>query len=146
MDQESLKLIYQELVDARKQQQLDFDMIYNKFNWVIVSDIVLFGVLFSNDINIFSSLPAILLFASMLISLIFSRANNYKWGADFNELISAKNKKSIKLINALNNKISKAVEKNSEVSERFARYLGYSIFLLIFGVFLVPLPFIVDKL
>lgn len=47
MKEENLKIVYQEINELQRQQQGSIDLLYNKLNWILVSDVVFLAALYS---------------------------------------------------------------------------------------------------
>jgi len=132
MTDENLKIIYNEVIDARKQQQEDVNLIYNKFNWIIISDIALIIVILnSKPLSSLLIFVFLILTTSLIFSLLSLRLNSFKRGPKLEKLVYYRNKSSKYFLNALNNKIIKDIEYNKKNIKWFGNYLKISIFLLI---------------
>jgi hypothetical protein len=135
----NLNIIYSEAVDARKQQQNDFEVICNKFNWLIVTNIaIIIGVISQKSfINIFDILSTIALITSIIISLISLRVKLFKRGPGLVILSSNYYKNPIKLLKANNDKIISAIEKNKDILKKYSKNLEIAIYLLISSIVLI---------
>lgn len=137
---ENFKLIYNELIDARSQQQKDADMIYNKFNWLIVSNIAIIGILLQiNNLSIYLKLSILSSTISLILCLISLKLKSFKRGPKLFELIETKTWPQKIQIQKLNEKILDAIEKNKQIIKYFANYLKYSIYSLIAGLLFIIL-------
>ena len=135
---ENLKLIHEEIICAREQQLKDVELIYNKFNWILVTNIVLLGFLLSlKDKDIFIFLAFIFLIGSSLLSLISLKLKTFKRGPLLCKLIDAEKKSEDQLLRALNKKIHQDIEKNKDLVKNFGDYLKYSIYLLMLALLCV---------
>jgi len=142
MTDENLKIIYNEVIDARKQQQEDVNLIYNKFNWIIISDIALIIVILnSKPLSSLLIFVFLILTTSLIFSLLSLRLNSFKRGPKLEKLVYYRNKSSKYFLNALNNKIIKDIEYNKKNIKWFGNYLKISIFLLIIGVIFLLISF-----
>ncbi|BFT94812.1 hypothetical protein MNSC_08200 [Minisyncoccus archaeophilus] len=63
---DNLKIVYNEVLELHKYQQQSFDLLYNKLNWVLVSDVLLLIFFISQES------VAILVIFCILISILFT--------------------------------------------------------------------------
>jgi len=47
MKEKNLETVYQEITEILSQQQASVDLLYNKFNWILVSDLVFLAALYN---------------------------------------------------------------------------------------------------
>jgi hypothetical protein len=74
--EEDLKIVYSDAVELHNQQQASLDLIYNKFNWILVSDVVLLGAMYSvHRLNI---LIVFVITLSAVLSLIGFESRKFK--------------------------------------------------------------------
>lgn len=86
MKKENLKIIYNEVVELHKYQQQGLDLMYNKLNWILVSDVVFLAALYSGRQH---SL-VVMMFVSLSVILVlfgFSR-KKFKFTAKISKQLS----------------------------------------------------------
>lgn len=66
MREENLKIIYNEVVELHKYQQQGLDLMYNKLNWILVSDLVILALLYN------SRRPSALVILLVSLSAVFA--------------------------------------------------------------------------
>lgn len=144
---ENLKIIYDEILRARKAQEKDIELIYNKFNWILVSNIVvLVGSLQFKESSFLLFLGIIFIIASTTFSLYFLRLNFFKRGPKLNDLKNAKNVREVELINALNDRIVSAINKNKDTIDYLGVCLKESIRLFSVGILLIFIHILIINL
>ncbi len=68
MKEENLKIIYEEISELHRYQQSGVDLLYNKLNWILVSDLVFVAALMSSKES--STIAVLLASASAILVLI----------------------------------------------------------------------------
>lgn len=141
----NLMIVYQEVVDARKQQQDDLVLISNKFNWSIVSNFVLLGFIINlKNYNFLMYSALFLLVLSLFISIQSLKIVPFKRGPLFLDMLDASTKiNHDSFLNALNIKVAGDIVKNKEEVKAFTKRLSQVINLLIASVLLVALNFFI---
>ncbi|MFA5643236.1 MAG: hypothetical protein WC949_01620 [Candidatus Paceibacterota bacterium] len=130
MKEESLKIIYNEVVELHKYQQQALDLMYNKLNWILVSDLVFLAVLYSvHRSNIFIVL---LVSLSAVITLAGFSPEKFKFTAKISkQLIKADDDN---FLESLIKKKKDAFMRNESRSKSVEKLLKCSQWLLIFAI------------
>lgn len=74
--EENLKIIYEEVSEIHRFQQSGVDMLNNKMNWVLVSDLVFLAVVY--DLHQRSVLAVLLASLSAIVVLIYFKPIRFK--------------------------------------------------------------------
>lgn len=74
--EENLRMVHEELVDLHQKQQDGIDLIYNKFNWILVSDVVLLAALYNSEYVY--SIVLILITFSAVIAIFGFESRTFK--------------------------------------------------------------------
>lgn len=66
--EENLKIVYNEIVELHRQHQSGIDLVYNKLNWILVSDLVFLASIY--NMRCPSVSVAVLVSISVILSLV----------------------------------------------------------------------------
>jgi len=138
------ELIYQEISAYRSQQHEDINLLNQKINWVLASDVLFFG--FILQMNIKNSLMHILALAFLIISVIICFislfARDYRFGPKLMDIHKKRTENEQDLIDSINNKIIQDLDKNQSILKEFANNLKLSTILLLLSLLLVFVKFL----
>lgn len=132
MKEENLKTIYKETVELHKYQQQSLDLLYNKLNWILVSDVVFLASLYS------TGHPNVLIIFLVSLSAAFTLSGFSPKGFKYTRKISDQliDVDRDNFLEILISKKAEAFEKNVGRSKELKIILGFSQWLLIAAIFL----------
>ena len=132
MKEENLKVIYDEMSEILREQQGSIDLLYNKLNWILVSDVVFLAALYTAHHQNF--LVILLVSLSALVCLIGFQPQVFKMTAN----ISAQLKKveESNFLESLINKKRVAFNANDSKVSNIKRWMSLSQYLLIAAIVL----------
>jgi len=130
MKDENLKIIYNEVVELHKYQQQSIDLMYNKFNWILVADSVFLAALYNTR---HANILVILLVAiSAVLSLLSFVPTKYKYTAKISDQLT--NVDNNKFLESLIKKKKEAFTKNESHMTNMGNLLICSQLLLVFAI------------
>jgi hypothetical protein len=133
MENENLKILYNETVEIHKYQQQGIDLFYNKLNWILVSDVVFLAGLYggSKHPNI---LVVLLISTSILFAFFGFSSRKFKYTAKISKQLNDIEKDNY--IKILIDKKRQAFEKNAQTIKEMKKDLIYSQWLFIAAILL----------
>lgn len=130
MDKEdNLKIVYKESVETYKYQQSAVDLIYNKLNWILVSDIVFLAALYGAHRH--SAIVALLVVLSAILSLLGLNPRKFKGTAKISEQLKKVDSDKNKFLEAIISKRIEAFNANEKRINDISCFLSFSKWLLI---------------
>lgn len=130
MKDDNFKIIYNEITELHKYQQQSLDLIYNKLNWILVSDLVFLVTLYN------SRRPNILIILLVSLSAIFAligfSPEKFKYTARISDQLDSVDKD--KFLESLVKKKSEAFIENVAHSKKIETSLKYSQWLLVCAI------------
>lgn len=139
MSKENLKIIYDEAVEIHQQQQAGVDLVYNKLNWILVSDFVFLAAIFSQHQK--NILVMALVATSIIASLVGIEQRTFKSTAKLSTMLENVNNE--KFLEHLIQKKIEAFNKNKSRVSEIERHLDWSKYCLIFALVLQLVLFII---
>jgi len=140
-----LKFIYEEINESTKTQQGAIDMLNNKFNWIIASNIGVMALVFSKRElnNEFLNFSFFALLVSLAFSVISLWVRKYKRGPLLSELIGAEKYPEDKLLREVNKKMVEAININQKSIDELGTFLKIAIIFLVSSVVLLFLSILI---
>ncbi len=127
MKEENLKTVYNEVNELHKHQQQGIDLMYNKLNWILVSDIVFLAGLYANHCpNVF---VVILVSISAIVALLSFNTKKYKHTAKISSQLDGVENEHF--LESLIEKKREAFIANDSRNKELAELLQYSQWLLV---------------
>lgn len=132
MEKEHLEIIYDEIVEIHKHQQEAVDLIYNKLNWILVSDFVFLAAIFNFHWR--SKIVILLVCISIVATLVIIGHHKFKATAKISKMLEKKD--NPKFLEDLIVVKVKAFNKNESEITKIEKHLTWSRYSLIFAVVL----------
>ena len=144
MDKEdNLKIVYKESIEVNKQQQLAIDLIYNKLNWILVSDLVFLAAIYSMyRLNIAVLFLVIL---SAILSLLGLDPQIFKGTAKLSEQLTRVDNDKNEFLKGLINKKIEAFNANNKRISEISSFLLFSKYLLIIALIVQFLLLVIHR-
>src|SRR5680860_548173 len=129
MKDENLKIIYNEVVELHKYQQQSLDLMYNKLNWILVSDLVFLATLYNaRHLNV---LVIFLVSLSAVLTLVGFSPEKFKYTAKISDQLLTADKNNF--LESLIKKKREAFLKNKSRIKNVELLLKSSQWLLVFA-------------
>lgn len=129
MNSENLKIIYQEVTELLNNQQASIDLLYNKLNWILVSDLVFLGMTYTKNPNPIALLLATL---SAVISVIQLRPEIFKSTVKIKNQLEQSEKADF--LRELIEKKREVFNLNGDTVKQISRRFEYAAYLLAAGL------------
>lgn len=142
MKDENLKIIYEEISELHRYQQSGVDLLYNKLNWILVSDLVFVAALMSSKES--STIATLLASASAILVLIKFQPQVFKNTAQITSQLETVDKPNF--LESLIKKKKEALNANKSRIDELNNVMFYARLLLILAIgiqFLATAPALV---
>lgn len=142
MKDENLKIIYEEISELHRYQQSGVDLLYNKLNWILVSDLVFVAALMSSKES--SIIATLLASASAILVLIKFQPQVFKNTAQITSQLETVDKPNF--LESLIKKKKEALNANKSRIDELNNVMFYARLLLILAIgiqFLATAPALV---
>jgi hypothetical protein len=143
----SWRLIYEEAAKARDQKFSNLELVNEKFNWILVSDLVLFSVivpLIGSSGSLLVYLAGILDFVAIIYCLLGMQIRGYASGPTHRQMVAelAKGKGYALMLKEISEKIENDISEIENAISSSNRILSISSSLLLVSIVLVLISFI----
>lgn len=130
MKEENLKIIYEEISELHRFQQSGVDLLYNKLNWILVSDLVFIAAMISSKYG--STLAIFLASASAIVALVKFEPQVFKGTAKISDLVEIVEKEDF--LKILVKKKTEAYNANKGRITELNKFMFYTRVLLISAI------------
>jgi hypothetical protein len=137
MKEHNLNIVYEEITELHRIQQSGIDLVYNKFNWILVSDIVFLAALYNSHRP--SVTVTILVSLSGILALLGIEPIKFKITAKVTDQLSSVEDENF-LLDLIKTK-KEALNKNQSRTVELNSVITYSKWLLIAAIVLQCLIF-----
>ena len=141
MQKQNLEIIYDEVVEIHRYQQQGVDLVYNKLNWILVSDFVFLTAVFS--LHHRNVLVILLISASIITSMIGFGSRTFKSTKQISKMLEEKNDQNF--LEKLIEKKVEAFNKNKNTLKGINANLYFSQFCLSLAV-IMQLVLLITKI
>jgi len=133
------QFVYNEVCESYRIQESSINLVNTKFNWLMGANIAIMGYILSKNFSLdpLITVCLVLLFLSLIISIVSLWSLDYSRGPRLTELINAKSWDYAMLVNKTAEKISKNIESNSYTILRLTIFLKLNIILFVSGLILI---------
>lgn len=142
--EENLKIIYKEVSDLHKYQQEGIDLVNNKSNWILVSDMVFLTILYQiPQKNFFIFVIIFLVTVSAILSLIIFKPKRFKNTAKISKQLEKKDEKREVFLESLIRKKKQAYTANALEKKKIDQLLLLAQYMLIIALILGLLIYVI---
>ena len=131
-ESENLKIVYREVCDLDRHQQSSIDLLYNKLNWILVSDFVFLAAIYNTDYP--NTLVTLLTTASAVVCLVGFQPKIFKGTVSITDQLDNIDKPNF--LKSLIESKRKAFSTNNEPAKKISKTMEWSRGLLIAAIIL----------